>query len=336
MRVLVTGATGFVGFHTSVALQRAGHSVRLGIRNVDKMQQLYQAHGIEVSDFAVGAITDEEAVAKALDGCDAVVHTAAMVSMDPSLAETVRQTNVRGTELVVGGAVQRGIEAIVYVSSVTAIYDRHAQTINEDSSLGEATSGYGRSKIECEKYVRGLIAGGAPVAITYPSMIVGPDDPMLSEGNQGVAYFIHSAVPITTTGAQFTDVRDLAQAHVKLLEGRKSGSYVVGGGYLTWRELYHALNGITARKVRKIPMPRFLFRIIGSLVDAAVHIKRFDTPISREAVTYTTEWVVVDDSKLHRELDLDFHTVHDTLRDTVEWLATAGHIDRSWVRQEQS
>lgn len=332
MHVLVTGATGFVGFHSVMALLKAGHSVRLGIRNIEKMRQLYEPHGVELTDFVVGGITDEESVNKALDGCDAVIHTAAMVSLDPSMAETVRRTNVRGTELVIGGAVKRGFKSIVYVSSVTAIYDRHASKVNEHSPIGQSSSGYGRSKIECEKYVRGLIAGGAPVAVTYPSMIVGPDDPAMSEGNQALAYFINNALPITSTGAQFTDVRDLAQVHVQLLEQSKSGSYVVGGTFLSWKDLYQLLNQISGRKLRKIPMPRLLFQAIGRVVDFIVRFIRFQTPISYEAVVYTTEWVLVDDSKLHRELTIEIHSVRDTLRDTVLWLSKLGHIDRDWIR----
>ena len=94
MHVFVTGATGFVGFHTVMALHKAGHSIRFGVRNAEKMKRLYAPYGIDTSDFAIGEITDAEAIQQGLQGCDAVVHTAAVVSMDPNKAEHMMHTNL--------------------------------------------------------------------------------------------------------------------------------------------------------------------------------------------------------------------------------------------------
>jgi nucleoside-diphosphate-sugar epimerase len=107
--------------------------------------------------------------------------------------------------------VRRGLEAIVHVSSITALYRRGATVITEQSPVGESTSAYGSSKITCERYVRELIDQGARVAITYPATVLGPHDPAMSEGNQGLALFFNTAFLRTTSGIQAIDVRDLAR-----------------------------------------------------------------------------------------------------------------------------
>ena len=66
MHVFVTGATGFIGLHTVLALLRAGYRVRLDVRNAEKMQALYSRRGIAADDFAVGEITDKVSIDRAL------------------------------------------------------------------------------------------------------------------------------------------------------------------------------------------------------------------------------------------------------------------------------
>ena len=79
MHILVTGGTGFIGYHTARKLLAAGHRVRLLVRDKDKLRRLY---GSDITDYVLGDVTDAASVNKALEGCDGVVHSAALVSID--------------------------------------------------------------------------------------------------------------------------------------------------------------------------------------------------------------------------------------------------------------
>src|SRR5262249_7028585 len=149
MHVLVTGGTGFVGSHSVRALQSAGHTLRLLARSREKAQRVFP--DAAPADMVVGDVTDPAAVAQALDGVDAVVHCAAVVAIEERCAQEVRATNLRAVQLVVGGAAERGVGAIVYVSSLGALFAPGAP-LSERSPIAAAESPYARSKAEGEAY----------------------------------------------------------------------------------------------------------------------------------------------------------------------------------------
>jgi nucleoside-diphosphate-sugar epimerase len=336
MHVFVTGATGFIGLHTVLALTSAGHTVRLGVRNAQKMQMLYAHHGLDITDFAVGEITDEVSVGRALEDCDAVVHTAALVSLDPGKAAKMHKTNVQGTRTVIGGAVERGIKSIVYVSSAAALFDSSLPVINENVPLAQAKNAYAHSKVDADQYVRGLIDQGANIAVTYPTGVIGPDDPALSEGNQSLQFILNNFHVNTSSGIQMVDVRDLADIQVKLLEGNHAGKFLTGGHYTSWRDLGLLLDSVTGARLTKIPVPGMVLRGIGSLVDLIGKVKTLDTPATREAVEFATRWVLCDDSKLRTELDIRYRPLETTLADTIQSLAQAGHVGQRWGKADDT
>ena len=326
MRIMITGGTGFIGYHTARTLMAAGHDVRLLIRSEEKMRRLF---GDDVQDFVSGDVTDADCVMRALNGCEGVVHTAAMVSVDKKDAQRVHDTNVGGTRLVIGGAVEQGLAKIIHVSSVTALYDPKASFLNEYSPPGAANNAYGKSKVECEVYVRELQDAGAPIHITYPASVIGPDDPALTEPHQGLISFLADTVPVLPSGNQWVDVRDIAEAHRQLLERTLApGRYTLGGHFVPWTELVDILSKLRGHKIRKIPMPGNLMRGVGKLVDwyNAISKKPLQAPITYEAMTYATHWVKMDSSKARAELGLEFTPLPQTLVDAIRSLVAAGHI----------
>ncbi len=330
--VMVTGGTGFVGLHTVLALVDAGHRVRLLVRNPDKLRRVFGPFGLADLPFVEGDITDESAVSRALDGCDAIVHAAAMVSLEAHESDRVLETNLRGTRLVLGGGFERGIDRMVQVSSTTALFRPGAKRVDERSPLGDTRSGYGRSKIECDRYVRELQSEGAPIYTTYPGMVIGPHDPGLSEGMAGLRALLDvGGLPETTTGIQLVDVRDLGLAHVGLLErGGPPDRYTLGGHYLSWPAYGDLIEEVVGRSIWRVKTPPAAYRLFGQLADVVARWVPLDVPMTAEASRYATEWVEADDGHIQRTLGLELRSAHESVYDAVFWLQGTGHLRRRY------
>lgn len=332
MRVLVTGATGFVGSHTAVALREAGHEVRCLVRSPEKLERVFGAHELPAPEAVVGDIVDPGAVKEALTGVEAVVHTAAVVAMQAHRAEEVRQTNARGVENVVGGAVDAGLGSIVYVSSTGALFVPDGAQMTEDSPVQRGKNPYAKSKTDAEHYVRQLQEDGAPIASTYPTSVLGPLDPGLSEANHALRTFARDVVLLTSGYFSVIDVRDLAAMHVKLLEKEPApGRYVANSRDLTWLEIAEEIDAVTGTQVRRLKIGGAPLRFGGHIADVIKRVWNFDFPMTTEGMVYATQFPGADGSRAAEALGLAYRKPAETFTDALRWMHRAGHIPAKFV-----
>jgi len=334
MRVMVTGGTGFTGSHSVRKFLAAGHSVRMLVRDRDKVRRVFDPHdiGIPESDVIVGDITDEESVARAMQGCDAVFHGAALVDMRRSMARKVLETNGRGVELVVGGAYRRGLPSIVYVSSASVFFEPGCGPIHLDMPIAPGTTAYGQSKAHGEVDVRRMQEEGAPIRVSYPTGIVGPEDPELSDANHALFTFLTQTGVNTSSGFQTVDVRDLADLHRVLLEWPEgSCGYLAAGSMLSWPETYALLDGLTGKRISRFPIPGPLFRGLGRVGDLVKHVYDFSFPLTRDAMEYATQWPGCSGEETTRDLGVSFRSADESYADTLRWMYEAGHLEARHV-----
>lgn len=333
MRVLVTGGTGFVGSWAAVALERAGHQVRLLARDPGKVAGVYEPHGLVPAEVVRGDVTDEASVGAALEGCEAVLHAAAVVAVNRRSAAQVLATNAAGTRNVVGGAVERGLDPVVYTSSVSALFSPERPRVTPDSPVAEPDSPYGRSKADAERFVRGLQDGGAPVTVLYPGGVMGPHDPNLGAGLAAVVTNYRSGTPIIKTGGwSIVDVRDVADLVVAvMMAGHAARRLVLGGRTLSTDEVNRLLAEVAGRKVRRIPMSPRLLRGLGRVNDQLMRVLPADFALTGEGMEYLTRWVPSDDTVALGVLGRPLRPIQETLHDTVQWLVEAGHLDARYA-----
>jgi nucleoside-diphosphate-sugar epimerase len=209
MKVLVTGGTGFVGTHSVRALLAAGHAVRLLLRDPARV------HTPEV-EVAVGDVTDAAAVARAVAGCDALLHGASVYSFRRGRYADMRRVNVAGTRIVLEAGLAAGCNPVVHVSSFVALLGGTPRggVLTADSPIGAPMGVYAQTKRDSDALARELQAGGKPVVITYPGSVWGPDDPYLGESCQMALHIARGHTPLTSTGRFcVVDVRDVAAVH---------------------------------------------------------------------------------------------------------------------------
>jgi len=333
MRVFCTGATGFVGAHTALALLAAGHETRLLVRNEQAARDWFGTRGCRVERLVTADILDQAALEHAMAGCDAVFHAAAAVSLDPRRARETYDINVGATKAVLGAASALGIGNLLYVSSVMALFHPGAPGVDESTALSELAEPYSRSKRDSEAHVRGLQRQGVPVQITYPAGVVGPDDPKLSAANRAIASFIRQMLPRSTTGFQCVDVRDLATAHVWLLEHQPTRDfedtrYIIGGHFYPWDELRRLLEALLGRRIFSPRISPKLMRAMGATADRVKKLVPFETQISAESMAINTQWSPADSSRFVTRSGLCFRSGEETFGDTIRWMVDAGHIPR--------
>jgi nucleoside-diphosphate-sugar epimerase len=326
MRVAITGGTGFVGSHTARALIEAGHEVRVLVRSPEKAERVFAGLGLRRPECVTGDIADAGAVKEAIAGCEAVVHAAGVVAMEAKHANEVLSTNLRGVENAVSGAVQEGVRSVVYVSSIGALFRPNGPVVTADSPVVPGRSAYARSKSDAELHVRRLQEQGAPVHSVYPSAVIGPDDPGLSESMHALRTFCRDVVLLTSSGFQPVDVRDLAQVIARLVERPGPGRWVASSRYLTWHDVAETIDAVTGARVRRISVPGPLVRLGGYLCDAVKHVWDFDFPMTVEGMKFATQWTGADGSHTETALGVRFRDPAGTIAEALRWMHRAGHI----------
>ncbi len=328
---MVTGGTGFVGCHSTARLLEAGHEVTLLVRDPAKVERSLGPLGVSADqvDHVVGDMCDANSVDAALEGCDAVLHAAAVIAVvNRERGAEALERNVAGARNVLGAAADRDLDPIVYVSSVGAIFGADLDVLTPDAAVSDREGAYERSKAESERYARRLQADGAPVVTTYPNMVLGPHSPTVGDTFDGVITVLKRRVGQTSAGGwSVSDVRDVAAVHAAAMEpGRGPRRYMAGGQLISFSRLAEIFEAVTGRKMRGPPVSGGMLRAFGRSMDALRRVVDFDTVFTHEAMQFATQMVPTDYSKTTEELGVAFRDPAETLRDCVVWLYEAGHI----------
>jgi nucleoside-diphosphate-sugar epimerase len=329
MKVLVTGATGLIGAHAAAALFRAGHAVRLFVRDPSKVSRVLAPFGLGEGDVELvrGDLTDRASLDRALAGATGLLHSAGLFSADRRDEARVRRTNVEGTRLVLEATRDRALERIVYVSSILALFPPAGPVLRADDEVRHPVEMYAATKADAERLARAAQAD-RPVSIVYPAAVQGPDDPTFSVGPGLVADALRQGrVLVTEGGLPTTDVRDLAEVLVAVVEGRTQARRLMGPSFYVRHDDYHAiLERITGRSLRAQRMPGWLLRALGRLGDLSARLGR-PVQLTGEAAQVLTRSVPVDDAEARRLLGHAPIDAEQSFRDLIRWMVEAGHLD---------
>jgi dihydroflavonol-4-reductase len=321
MKVLVTGATGFIGAAVARALVHAGTDVRVLVRPQSDLRNL---RGLEVEQTH-GDLRDRDSLRRALTGCRQLYHVAAHYALwakDPAIFYEI---NVTGTRLLLETAREVGTERIVYTSTIGAIGlppNGGMGTEQTAVSLSHMAGHYKRSKYLAEQEVLKLARVGLPVVIVNPSAPVGAGDVKPTPTGQMIVDFMKGRMwAYIETGMNLIDVDDVAIGHVRAMErGRVGERYILGHQNLSLREIFTLLSRLTGIPAPRLKLP---WQAILPLAYAnrwfADYISHRPPRIPLEGVRMAKYHMHYDCSKAVRELGLPQTPAEIALQKAVTW-----------------
>jgi len=327
---MITGGTGFVGCHTVAEAVRAGHAVTLLVRDPSRIGPALEPLGVGEVRSVVGDVTDQESVDRALDGCESIIHCASVYSLDPRAAGTIKATNVAGTDLVIGRAQEKGLDPIVHVSSFVALVGARGAVLTADSPPTQPPGAYLRSKALSESVARRYQEDGAPVVITYPGSVWGPQDPHLGESCQIVKAMLRRFwMTVPAGGIPISDVRDVAKLHAAVLEaGRGPRRYMCPSQSISIADLVKTAARLTGRWLPCAELPGVMLKLPMRAVDALQHVSPVRIPVNYQAVHVGDLNHTLDDSPARTEFGIDPRPLEDVIADTIRWMYSGNHLSK--------
>ena len=329
MRVLVTGATGFLGGAVARELLARGHSVRVLAREGSDTAPLLEgadagpgeSRESPVPEIVRGDALDPVAVRAALAGCEAVVHAAGLAGFRAT-REALMAANARTVEVVLGAARDAELRRAVLTSSTAVLGGTRTPAIADEATAGNAEAlgiPYFLSKLHGERAALALAARGFPVVIVRPAYVLGPGDVHGSSAATLVALVRRRIPAYVEGGASFCDVRDVARGHAEALErGRPGETYILGGHNLRVGEMITRVAALAGVKPPpRIPVPVALGA--AALQELGARLGGGRAAMTRELVRAAALYTFVSSAKAERELGYAIRPFDEMVRDTLRW-----------------
>jgi dihydroflavonol-4-reductase len=315
---LVTGASGFIGWHVARSLIEAGHRVRALLRPGSQVRE------IEVEP-AAGDLRDPESLQRAAAGCGLIFHVAADYRLWAAHPEELYQSNVGGTRNLLEAARKAGVERVVYTSTVGCI-GVPENGIGDESlpvCIEDMAGAYKRSKFQAEQAALEFACNGLPVVIVNPTAPIGDHDVKPTPTGKIVLDFLKGDMPaFIDTGLNLVDVRDTAKGHLLAAEKGKSGErYILGCENVTLAEILRRLALLSGRKAPSVRLPYGVAYVAGVASTAWANLTGTEPRVPLDAVRMAAKKMFVSHEKARRELGFEPSGVDGALARAVEWFS---------------
>lgn len=320
---LVTGATGFVGWHVARRLIEQGHAVRALVRPGKRVPEL-------PVESVTGDLRDPESLARAVAGCGVVFHVAADYRLWAKDPNELYGSNVAGTRNLLEAARNAAVERVVYTSTVGCIGMPHDCLGDEsiDVSLDSMHGAYKRSKFQAEQVAFDFARQGFPVVIVNPTAPIGDHDFKPTPTGRIVLDFLRGKMPaFLDTGLNVVDVRDTAEGHLLACERGKAGErYILGASNLTLEQIFVHLQDISGQPAPQWRIPYGVAYVAGlaSTGWAKVTGREPRAPLDAVRMARKKMWVSCD--KARRDLGFAPGAPETALERAVRWFRENGYV----------
>lgn len=325
-RVLVTGATGFIGGRVVSRLLGEGRTVRVLVRDPAGLDKRIR-HGVEI---VAGALEDDAALDRAITGCRAVVNLGALARACPRDPEDYFRINARAVEVMLRYAAREDVEQFVHVSSVAALVpERYA----EFSGISKRPTRYGLSKTASELLVRSYAMAGRRAVIVRPSRVYGPGpwtDANATTRLMAMYLTGRLRVRLADRGAEanYVHVEDVADGVVAALHhGRPGRAYNLGGENASFVEFLAAISAASGLSRVVVPIPPQVVLPV-AVWNAWWGRRGFDVSLTPEWLNNFLEHRPMDITSSREDLGYDPRPLATGVAQTLAWLVGQDGGDR--------
>jgi len=332
--VFLTGATGFIGRHTVLALLSAGHKVRALCRSDEPALTAMGATVVR------GDVLDKAVVAEAVKGADVVVHGAGLVSRNANDASLMMRLHVNGTRNVVGAAVDAGVARVIHLSTsgTVAVSDDETLVCKESDPVPFeqlVQFPYYLSKWLAERAAADIVARSpskkTSLITLNPSLALGPGD-VRGSSTEDVRRYLKREIPIVPSGGfSFVDARDVADAVVVALGRGKDGErYLLGAQNLTFAQFFQRLENVSGVKGPPMSMvlPKSVTTFGIGLLERAAAALGATLPVTQTEAAMASAFWYCDCRKAEAELGWSPREPMQTLLDTVKDLRGEAKVEK--------
>jgi dihydroflavonol-4-reductase len=331
--ILVTGASGFIGGALVKRLVERGEHVKAFVRAGANLRGL---EGLPPDRFqlAVGDVTVEHTVYRALASCSQLFHVAGAFEYGPKHAQKVVDDAEQGALAVLGAARRRGIQNIVVTSS-SATLGATSEPKPMDETHGfnlPNTEAYVLAKVAAARVVEEFVADGMPIVSVLPTAVFGPGDVKPTPNGASLLFYLSMrpwlSVPVSEGGISVVDVEDVVTGHIRAMEvGEVGARYILGGENVTYSQFFETLADITGLAEPSEPKGAFgiWWRALG-LELLAKNSGKAPILTRKLARDYAHAYVWVTSMRAETELDYQHRPARETLARSVRWLLENGYV----------
>ena len=327
-RVLITGASGFVGSAVARAAQQRGYQVRVLVRASSPRRNLA---GLD-AEVVEGDMRDQASVNRALEGVRYLFHVAAdyrLWARDPG---EIERNNLEGTGAVMRAALEQQVERVVYTSSVATLrVDSRTTAATEDAPLAahEAIGAYKRSKVLAERLVEQMVAEqGLPAIIVNPSTPIGAQDVRPTPTGRIIIEAATGKMPaFVDTGLNLVNVEDVAIGHLLALEhGRIGERYILGGDNVTLQELLGEIATLAGRRPPRVKLPLWPLYPLARVAEAVAQLTGKEPFVTVDGLKMSKNRMFFSSAKAERELAYRPAPHGAALRAALDWFGSEGYL----------